>query len=404
MMMTAISFLGRGKVGDAILEVSKAFEHFEKPTVDDDNVEMCYLPGLMFLYSLTILTNDHAALHTHIPAKCLRKHQHGEGHSSTVNSISWAPHSSGHICTGGEDKQALIWDLGNLPKPVDFPILQYEAEAEISQLQWSSLQTDWIGGNGDEELCYLPGFLFLRIPANLSSSFSRALSYSPSEMRGYCKGVLATLGTVSEEWGAIATGGAALSQTGNDIGVESQAHLQQPESWAHKLYVALWTTFCLDGASCEPLWLELSTYCQNHDVESGSAAQVPQLLSSSSLGILAVCYISSIGGLDRDVNRAVSLLRSSVNTGNSWTTNSLGLAADAGNAKAMFNLAVCYQNGHGVDKDLNQAAMFYRKAAELGHSTAMHQLSVCYDQGCGVDKDSTKALSLVMRAANDGHP
>ncbi|KAH3766356.1 WD40 repeat protein [Pelomyxa schiedti] len=68
-----------------------------------------------------------------------------KGHSSTVNSISWAPHSSGHICTGGEDKQALIWDLGNLPKPVDFPILQYEAEAEISQLQWSSLQTDWIG-------------------------------------------------------------------------------------------------------------------------------------------------------------------------------------------------------------------------------------------------------------------
>ena len=38
-----------------------------------------------------------------------------EGHSSYVNSFSWAPHSSCHICTGGDDKQALIWDLSVQP-------------------------------------------------------------------------------------------------------------------------------------------------------------------------------------------------------------------------------------------------------------------------------------------------
>lgn len=28
-----------------------------------------------------------------------------------VNSVAWAPHSACHICTCGDDRQALIWDL-----------------------------------------------------------------------------------------------------------------------------------------------------------------------------------------------------------------------------------------------------------------------------------------------------
>jgi WD repeat-containing protein 68 len=56
------------------------------------------------------------------------------GHHLPVNAFSWAPHSSCHICTAAEDKQALIWDLSAMPKPVEFPILHYEAEAEINSL------------------------------------------------------------------------------------------------------------------------------------------------------------------------------------------------------------------------------------------------------------------------------
>eukprot|EP01112_Ceratiomyxa_fruticulosa_P009799 TRINITY_DN2572_c0_g1_i1.p1 TRINITY_DN2572_c0_g1~~TRINITY_DN2572_c0_g1_i1.p1 ORF type:complete len:328 (+),score=67.04 TRINITY_DN2572_c0_g1_i1:165-1148(+) len=66
------------------------------------------------------------------------------GHSAALNSLAWAPHSSCHICTAGDDKQALIWDLSQMPKPVEDPILAYQAEAEINQLQWSTLQPDWI--------------------------------------------------------------------------------------------------------------------------------------------------------------------------------------------------------------------------------------------------------------------
>jgi len=41
-----------------------------------------------------------------------------EGHQGLVNTISWAPHSPCHICTAGDDKSALIWDLSVVPQPV----------------------------------------------------------------------------------------------------------------------------------------------------------------------------------------------------------------------------------------------------------------------------------------------
>jgi len=66
------------------------------------------------------------------------------GHQSPVNALAWAPHSSCHICTAGDDKQAYIWDLSPMPKPIEDPILAYGAETEINQLQWSIAQPDWI--------------------------------------------------------------------------------------------------------------------------------------------------------------------------------------------------------------------------------------------------------------------
>ncbi|KQJ99664.1 hypothetical protein BRADI_3g44580v3 [Brachypodium distachyon] len=35
-------------------------------------------------------------------------------HHAPVNAIAWAPHSSCHICTAGDDSQALIWDLSSM--------------------------------------------------------------------------------------------------------------------------------------------------------------------------------------------------------------------------------------------------------------------------------------------------
>jgi len=68
-------------------------------------------------------------------------------HQASVNMLAWAPHSSCHICTAGDDSQALIWDLSSMSQPLDGgldPILAYHAGAEINNLKWSSLQPDWV--------------------------------------------------------------------------------------------------------------------------------------------------------------------------------------------------------------------------------------------------------------------
>lgn len=67
------------------------------------------------------------------------------GHLGCVNAAAWAPHSSCHICTAGDDAQALIWDLSSTPKqPIEDPILAYNTEGEINNLQWNASQPDWI--------------------------------------------------------------------------------------------------------------------------------------------------------------------------------------------------------------------------------------------------------------------
>lgn len=66
------------------------------------------------------------------------------GHHAIVDGFEWAPHSSCHMCTVGDDRQALIWDLQALPEPIEEPILAYSANGEINQARWSALQPDWV--------------------------------------------------------------------------------------------------------------------------------------------------------------------------------------------------------------------------------------------------------------------
>ena len=40
-------------------------------------------------------------------------------HQACVNGLAWAPHSSCHICTAGDDSQALIWDLSSMSQQMD---------------------------------------------------------------------------------------------------------------------------------------------------------------------------------------------------------------------------------------------------------------------------------------------
>jgi len=103
-----------------------------------------------YLATITMDSNKVVVLDIRVPSLPAAKL---EGHTQCVNALAWAPHSSCHICTAGDDTQALIWDLSTMPKqPIEDPILAYYAESEVNQLQWSKTQPDWVAICFDKKL------------------------------------------------------------------------------------------------------------------------------------------------------------------------------------------------------------------------------------------------------------
>ncbi|KAI9202670.1 WD40-repeat-containing domain protein [Polychytrium aggregatum] len=68
-------------------------------------------------------------------------------HGAPVNSATWAPHSTTHLCTGGEDSTAFVWDISNSMKQkvIQNPILVYQTESKVNQVSWSTQHSEWVG-------------------------------------------------------------------------------------------------------------------------------------------------------------------------------------------------------------------------------------------------------------------
>ncbi|KAI8515380.1 ddb1 and cul4 associated factor 7 [Branchiostoma belcheri] len=83
--------------------------------------------------------------------------------------MAWAPHSSCHICTSADDHQALIWDIQQMPRVIEDPILAYTSDGEINQIQWASTQPDWIA------ICYNNCLEILRVVCIVTLAASHPL-------------------------------------------------------------------------------------------------------------------------------------------------------------------------------------------------------------------------------------
>ena len=78
------------------------------------------------------------------------------------------------------------------------------------------------------------------------------------------------------------------------------------------------------------------------------------------------------------------------------------LAAEAGNADALYNLALSYEQGIGGKRDLDKARRYYEKAARAGVIEAQCNLGTLYlDRGCG-SQDIAKGLLWLRTAAKSG--
>lgn len=67
-----------------------------------------------------------------------------------------------------------------------------------------------------------------------------------------------------------------------------------------------------------------------------------------------------------------------------------------------YKLGSCYEEGNGVEKDLDKAVEWYTKAAEQGNVNAQYNLGHCYYEGKGVNRDLYKAIEWYKKAEKQG--
>ncbi|WP_051928724.1 peptidoglycan-binding protein [Thermopetrobacter sp. TC1] len=84
-------------------------------------------------------------------------------------------------------------------------------------------------------------------------------------------------------------------------------------------------------------------------------------------------------------------------------TPALRIAAQKGDARAMYLVGIHYMTGKEVTKDPARAAVWFRKAAEKGLVPAQYRLGLLYERGIGVAKDLQKARQWYERAAKAGN-
>lgn len=83
------------------------------------------------------------------------------------------------------------------------------------------------------------------------------------------------------------------------------------------------------------------------------------------------------------------------------------VANDDNNEKrsdAMFNIALIYDNGFGIQTDKTRALYYYEAASKLSNKYALFNLGWMYYNGENVNKDVIKSFELYKLASDFGHP
>jgi TPR repeat protein/transglutaminase-like putative cysteine protease len=75
---------------------------------------------------------------------------------------------------------------------------------------------------------------------------------------------------------------------------------------------------------------------------------------------------------------------------------------ELGSALAMNNLADMYENGYGVEKNLDKALQLYRRSAATGYGFAFFSLGTLYKQGLGVGANPRLAFLYLEIASRKG--
>ena len=117
-------------------------------------------------------------------------------------------------------------------------------------------------------------------------------------------------------------------------------------------------------------------------------------LKSPSVVHLSQLTLSSHGwGCPPDLPKAVTYLSAAATNSASIETQALEAGLKKGGAAkgelvlAIYELANCFRNGWGIEKDPVAARLYYETAANLGDTDAMNECAWCYLEGFGGKKD-----------------
>ena len=151
--------------------------------------------------------------------------------------------------------------------------------------------------------------------------------------------------------------------------------------------------------ACSPSNRNQCPLCRAHAVVDGSEEDIQRLLHWVERGkpwaqiILAARYFDGNGvGIPQSYTKAAELLMQAATVG-----------ADP---DAQFNLALMYENGHGVEQSYDCAADWYEMAIVSGNGIyprAWFNIGVLYDCGDGVDQSFEKSREYFSVAAAQGH-
>lgn len=86
------------------------------------------------------------------------------------------------------------------------------------------------------------------------------------------------------------------------------------------------------------------------------------------------------------------------------TLEDLLASAKSGSVRSQIALGNSYFFGKHGQKDYKLAFQWYKKAVDNGSKTACFNLALCYENGLGVDVDQLKAFNLYKQAAENGIP
>ena len=81
----------------------------------------------------------------------------------------------------------------------------------------------------------------------------------------------------------------------------------------------------------------------------------------------------------------------------------IGMAAELGNAEALFNMGIFYLEGMGCDQDMEKCASYLHRAARRRHPEAQFAYADLLANGWGIEQDEKRAAKWFLDAAENGH-